>query len=359
MTEVFGVSRATRRGVGLVMGVATGLAGVAGVSNATEISAGGALEVTVTGFAGMLAHGGDLAQQREDPDLADGLDFSNDTEVHVLARARDAELGLDYGATIEFEADTDEVINTDETWIFLRGGWVEARMGDVDGPVDASALGASTIAAGTGGIDGDVVDALSVDAILPLTSDSATKIRYYTPSLAGLQLGISYAPTAFDGGSSVATTDAEVEHWVEAAAVYEAEFDQFDLAASLVGSVADVKDDEPPDDRLWTAYAGANVAFETLELGAGFGIEDAGGQRRRHLNAGVGHWFEPVYASITHGQVLSTSGYAEVGEPWNLVLSADLELAPGLLSSPPLPAHRSTGKPGQVRHPAGDHSAPP
>ncbi|MFZ1429022.1 MAG: porin [Geminicoccaceae bacterium] len=312
--------------------IGLGLGGFAGPGHAAEVGTGGGLAVSIAGFAGMLAYGGALARQNEDPDLADGLDFSNDTEVHVLVKGRAEELGLEYGATIEFEADTDETINTDETWLFLRSGWGEARLGDVDGPVDASSLGAFTIAAGTGGIDGDVVSTLTVDAILPITSDTATKIRYYTPAVAGLQLGLSYAPTAFDdAGSSVARTDAEIEHWVEAALIYEAEFDRFDLVASLVGSVADVKDDELPDDRLWTAYAGANLSFDELELGAGLGAEDAGGQRRRYANVGAGRSFGPVYTSITHGRVLDSSGYDGVGEPWNLVLSADLELAPGLL----------------------------
>ena len=45
--------------------------------------------------------------------------------THVLARARDEHTGLDYGAMIEFEADTDQVVDTDETWIFMRGGWGE------------------------------------------------------------------------------------------------------------------------------------------------------------------------------------------------------------------------------------------
>ena len=56
--------------------------------------------------------------------------------------------------TIEFEADTNKTFNTDETWIFLRGGWGEIRLGDEDGVVDNSVVGGQTIAAGTGGIDG-------------------------------------------------------------------------------------------------------------------------------------------------------------------------------------------------------------
>ena len=294
---------------------------------ASEVVAGGPLALTLTGFAGVLAHGGDLARQREDPDLADGLDFSTDTEVHVLARGRAEAIGLDYGATIEFEADTDEVAQTDETWLFLRGGWGEARFGDVDGPIDASALGAFTIAAGTGGIDGDVVDALAVDAILPLTSDTATKARYYTPAWAGVQLGLGYAPAGDDRGDALAGTDAEFTHWVEAAATYEASLDELDLAASLVGGTAEVAG----DGRLWTFYAGGELVHGDLALGAGFGVEDRGGERRRYLNAGFAHWLGPVYASVTHGRVLDTAGQPGVGTPWNLVMSADVVLAPGLM----------------------------
>ena len=302
-------------------------------AQAAEVRAEGGLELTITGFAGMLAHGGDLAQQREDPDLGDGLDFSNDTEVHVLARARDGELGLDYGATIEFEADTDEVVNTDETWLFVRGGWGELRLGDVDGPVDASALGAYTIAAGTGGIDGDVVDALAVDAILPLTTDSGDQGPLLHPvDWAACSSAVSYTPNGRRsrqlGGDH---RRRRLTHWVEAAAVYEAEFERFDFAASLVGGVAEVKDRRARR----RSTCGPGMPERPLE-------SERGRARRRHRRwrtpavsgaatsmpaSGAGS--SPVYTSLTHGRVLGTSGYDGVGEPWNLVLSADLELARG------------------------------
>ena len=317
-------------GVVLMLAAVPAIIATAGGAAAAEVRADGPFELTITGFAGMLAHGGELAQQREDPELSDGLDFSTDTEVHVLARAHDHELGLEYGATIEFEADTNEVYNTDEAWIFLRSGWGEIRLGDVDGPVDASALGAFTIAAGTGGIDGDVVDALTVDAILPFTSDTGTKVRYYTPSFAGVGFGVSYAPKGTDAGQSVALTDTEAQHWFEAALIYEAELEQVDLAASVVGGLAELSDTEFDRDRLWTWYAGGEAIFNELTLGGGAGVEDVGGQRRRYVNAGAGYHLDEVYLSLTHGRVLNTSGYAGVGEPWNLVLSADLEIVPGL-----------------------------
>lgn len=285
--------------------------------------------MTISGFAAVNALGGALDNQREDPGLSTSLDLANDTEVHVLLRGRHGSTGLEYGGTVELEADTNVAENANETWMFMRGGWGELRVGDVEGPVDASALGAATIAAGTGGIDGEVIDVLTVDAVLPTNSAEATKVRYYSPSFGGLQLGLSYAPHDDISGDSLATTESGIVDWVEAALVYEGEGSTFDLAGSVVGSIGQVKDRGRQD--LWTWYAGGSVTWSDLELGAGLGNEDVGGLEKQYVNAGVGYLLDPVYASVTVGRVLRTRGYDGVGEPWNLVVSADLELMPGLL----------------------------
>ena len=72
----------------LVMGTTAMLGAlVAGVgAQAATVSPGGSLDLTLTGFARFLAHGGDLDNARLDRTVGGGLDFSNDTEVHVLAR---------------------------------------------------------------------------------------------------------------------------------------------------------------------------------------------------------------------------------------------------------------------------------
>lgn len=316
------------------------LAGVAlagmGLPRAAEVRPGGDLELTISGFMGFLAHGGALDNQREDPDLSTSLDFSNDTEIHVLLRAEDEATGLEYGGTIELEADTNGEENSDETWLFVSGGWGEVRVGDEDGVVDESSLGASIVAGGTGGIDGDVVDALAVDAISPSNTDVATKIRYYTPSFGGVQLGVSYTPNADDFGDSLATTDLDIRDWVEGAVTYEGEFDAFDVLASLVGSWGQV---ENPDNEtfngdgrggVWTYYASTAVDVFGLSVGGGFGDESVGGLKKRYFNAGLGVELGPVYSSINHSRVLRTENYPGVGEPWNLVLSADTELLPGV-----------------------------
>jgi hypothetical protein len=308
-------------------------AGLAGAvpAAAAGVQGGGPLELTISGHVGVLAHGGNLDNQREDPDLSTGLDFSTDVELHLLARGEDERTGIEHGATIELEADTNETANADETWIFLRGGWGEVRLGDEDGPVGASAIGAYTIAAGTGGIDGDVVDALAVDAVLPAISDDATKVRYYTPDFGGFSVGVSYTPDADQGGDSLALKDTELQDWVEGAAVFEGEIQDAGILASLVGGVGEVNDADSGRGRLWTWYAGVAASLPWLELGAGYGREDLAGQERHYLNAGLGRELGAAYASITHGRVLGTKGYEGVGEPWNLVLSADVELMPGVV----------------------------
>ena len=136
--------------------------------------------------------------------MSRGLDFRNDTEVHVIARGKSEESGLEYGATIEFEADTNTHLNTDETWIFLRGGWGEIRLGDEDGVVDNSVVGGQTIAAGTGGIDGSDAVITAAPLVFLSNSNDATKIRYYTPSFGGFSLGVSYTPTQenFNSGAN-------------------------------------------------------------------------------------------------------------------------------------------------------------
>ena len=113
--------------------VGAGMMAVAAPSavRAAEVSPGGALDLTITGFARFEAFGGEQDDRALDPDLARGLDFRNDTEVHVLARGKSEQTGLEYGGTIEFEADTNTTANTDETWVFLRGGWGEVRLGEI------------------------------------------------------------------------------------------------------------------------------------------------------------------------------------------------------------------------------------
>jgi outer membrane protein OmpU len=311
-----------------------GAAALPGSAGAAEVKPGGALDVTISGFARFRAHGGDLDNQRLNDDISTGLDFSNDTEVHVILRGKHDATGLEYGGTVEFEADTNRTDNTDETWVFVSGGFGELRFGDEDGAVDNSSIGAYTIAAGTGGIDGSIVDVLSVSPVRPTNSDDATKIRYYTPSLGGFQAGVSYTPNADVGGDTLALKgDAgpDLGDWVEGALVYEGDFAGLGVQASVVGSFADVKNEgDLGGDDAWAYYAGAATDVFGFKVGGGFGDEEFGGLERTYYNLGIGAGFGPVNASLNYGQVIDSEGFAG-DEPYNIVASADFALMPGLV----------------------------
>jgi outer membrane protein OmpU len=321
-------------------------------ATAAEVLPGGYPDITITGFARFYAHGGQLDDARQDDTLSRSLDFSNDTEVHVLARAKSEEYGIEYGGTIEFEADTDQTENTDETWVFLSGGWGEVRLGDEDGVADESSVGGQTIAAGTGGIDGDVIDEIAVGVVNLTGTSEATKVRYYTPSFGGFSVGVSYTPTQEEvdstdlNGQFFARKDGpdamQAKNVFEGGLIYEGELaDGVDLLASVVGvygtltsrgeeEFADDEDDFGDED-WWGWQAGASADVYGFRFAGSFADEKVGEFEKTFYTLGIGYGDEDTFnTSVTYGQVIDSTG-TPFDKPYNLVFSADYALLPGLL----------------------------
>jgi hypothetical protein len=148
---------------------------------------------------------------------------------------------------------------------------------------------------------------------------------------------VSYTPDAEGFGDSLATTDLAVGHWVEGALTYESEGEAFSVLTSVVSSWGQVEnresdffDADAEEGEVWTYYAGATVEAFGVSAGAGFGDESVGGFQKRYFNVGLGTELGPVAVSVNHGRALRTRNYPGVGEPWNLVFSADRELVPGV-----------------------------
>lgn len=308
---------------------------------AAEVAPGGALDLTVSGFARFLATAGEWRATQLDESLSQELDFQNDTEVHLVARGRSEGAGLEYGATVELEADTNVTANTDETWLFLRGGWGELRLGDEDGVADFSGMAVSApgIAAGTGGLDGTQVDTYVTKVYEPLGTSDATKISYFSPSFGGLQAGVSYTPqlAALDSGAgngdSLATTDVEAQDVVEGALVYEGEPAGVGTTLGLSGLVGDLKDvDEAAfgtGSDYWAVQAGAIVELLGLKLAGSYLVEEVASFEQQGITAGIGYEQGPLSVSVNYGLTLDADG-VDFDQPSNLVLSASYALAPGL-----------------------------
>jgi hypothetical protein len=307
---------------------------MADAATAATVSPGGALDININGFARFRAHGGDIDKARLDPNKSTGLDFSNDTEVHVDMRGKDDATGLEYGGSVEFEADTNRTLNTDESWLFVRGGFGEFRFGDEDGPIDDSTVFAGTIGAGTGGIDGDVIDTIGTSITKPLNSGDSTKARYYTPVMGGFQLGVSYTPNVESDGDDIANKNLEVEKFTEGALTYEGSFAGLDILASGVGGFC--QNNGPGDSSdCYSWGGGASVGLFGFKVAGGFFGEKLGEEDKKFYNIGVATGLGPINLSVTYGQVVDSSNLVtngnELDEPYNLVFSADIGLMPGLV----------------------------
>ena len=111
------------------------------------------------------------------------------------------------------------------------------------------------------------------------------------------------------------------------------------ILASVVGLYGELKNDAEDlfgDDKWWGIQTGANVDLFGFKLGGSVGHDEVGETQRDFFTAGIGATLGPVNTSITYGQIFNTnSDFDEatgIGDKaYNLVFSADVPLAPGLV----------------------------
>ncbi|MDZ5761143.1 porin [Lyticum sinuosum] len=122
-----------------------------------------------------------------------------------------------FGAYLEIQADRDTKNVGRQSYIYInsKGGRIE--IGNMDGASTNMQVSASTIALGTGGIDGDLRGWNNFKALIVGSNQLAdnmfinkprlpmncvekkqNRISYYTPQIYGLTLGFSYAPDPSD-----------------------------------------------------------------------------------------------------------------------------------------------------------------
>ncbi len=248
--------------------------GTAGLQVCVGAAAAGEIEILV---GGELKFGVTTA---EDEQLSDdegdrGYAFFTNAELDIEAEispSEDLEIGAE--VVLAVDADIDEV-NAAETYIFAKGAFGLMQLGRTEGAEEDMALGADTIAAGTGGLDGDTENLGEVEIV---NSDDAAKISYYTPRLYGVQVGLSFTPDTGDdeGGSSDLEQDEDFE-------VLE---DHIALGVNIVGEQGELKarlavvgnygknEDSGRNDQAGFAIGGT-LKMDDVELGVSYGNNDA------------------------------------------------------------------------------------
>ncbi len=255
---------------------------------APEVRLGGYLDFQA-GFASQDTDGFGPAPGVPTVATERGFGFLTDTEL--LIRASDKlDNGLAWSVKIELEADADTVDpgsndNADEVSLVFSGSWGQLTLGNEDGPVDAKNY------AGDGAITGIGVTGargfrrwtdtrsfgnnLWVAGTDPQNTSDATKIMYYTPTIAGFQFGVSYSADSQDNGASRATdggnsSQGAFENWWELGASYDLKVnDDLALGFTVAGSLADAENTTVNDIRAWLVSAKAEFGGFTVALGYG------------------------------------------------------------------------------------------
>lgn len=241
-------------------------------------------------------------------------EMRNRFRVNIIPSAK-ADNGLEYGARIRIRADNNNAngrtLTQDRAYIFAQGGFGQVRLGTsntfndetiVSRPIDylpfglfdqalahiggSQALGATGVAANAGAdiAGGNLVTLNAGSMAWPTFGDVATRVVYFSPRIAGFQLGASYTPRNDDSQNSVnrlktgtatatSTFQSSMQDLWEVGANYDAKFGGFGVkagagyyggqASDAVGGGASFK-----DLRAW--QAGLQVSFAGVALGGSY-----------------------------------------------------------------------------------------
>lgn len=199
------------------------LAGCAAAALALGAGAANAqakFEVKVGGDA--YFEGGYVNEDRDEG--ARSVDFRNRFRVIVTPTAK-ADNGLEYGGRIRMRANSGannaRTMDADRGYIFAQGAFGQVQMGVTNSFNDATYVTApqdylplaiydgvtawigqtSDIGGGLAGLNGSILNQSLV------VENNATKIVYFSPRFAGLQVGASYTPRNDDSHASVNRAD--------------------------------------------------------------------------------------------------------------------------------------------------------
>lgn len=234
------------------------------------------IDLTVGGyFKGYMA----WVDQDDDVDDINNLDIVRDTEIHIGGETT-LDNGLTVGAHFEFDADGDDGMGVDESYLYFSGDWGRVNFGAEDGAVYLLQVAAPSADSNYDGIR-QYVNPFNWDAagITPFSdgldydadpSGKSDKLTYLSPVINGFQAGLTFSPdtdSADDlGGIGKDDVAGEIGRTYELAARYEGEFNNIGVILGGGYSFGDLEEDAGSDDdrEVW------NVGLD-LDIGA-FGI---------------------------------------------------------------------------------------
>jgi hypothetical protein len=216
--------------------------------------------------------------------------FRQDVEVHFKGETT-LDNGLTVGAVIELEGQqSDDQI--DEVWAYFKGGWGQIRFGDDDDateqlqyliPSASNIFGVDTpyfeFANSHGGFTNGV---FQTNSTLASMSGDATKIIYFSPTFAGFNFAVSFAPDrrgedtfsyySGPGGTTFSNDTGQIQNVFAAAVNYEHDFNGVTVMPGIGFAEGQWELKGPPAfgsvDTTWTFTGHLDVSYSGFTIGA-------------------------------------------------------------------------------------------
>ena len=295
----------------------------AGILLAGATPAKADIEVVLGGYTEFGVKAADEEDTLENTADSKNYTFFMDNEVHIDANGA-TEGGILYGSHLELEAGSGDGNTTDafvdEVGLFFSGNFGRIELGKEDGAEDVMAVNGNDAQSGTGGLDGDTTNLLPFVNEVPDTGDD-TKASYFTPRVAGFQLGASFVP---DTGSGFGDDQpGEFENVVGAGVNWVGALGPLDLTVAGTGILGEGETDDTDDLASWEA--GALLGFGGFTLGAGYG-QNTDAAEAQFASVGLEYGFGAANVSVGYGFF-----DPDDGDEANLfAVSGDLGLMPGV-----------------------------
>ncbi len=255
----------------------------------------------------------DFDDKTANPGDFDGIDSKSDAEIHFVPSIT-LDNGIQFGANIQLEAggylSTSDTI--DEQYMFIKGSFGEILLGSENSAgykmtyaaPDVTFInvnsGSTTafIPWSGGGAGADVFRrTLGTTFLENAGNNDSQRFTYFSPRMAGFQVGASYARDGNQDSNAQVDTDSELSDIIDIGANYVNSFGDFNVALSGRWGTASV--DGGPDPDIWSV--GLNLGMAGFTVGGSYAEQnDAGTKDGEAFDVGVSYTTGPWGVSFTY-----------------------------------------------------------
>lgn len=257
-----------------------------------------------------------VTNQDQDPDLRDHT-FQREAEIFFRGSST-LDNGLTVGVNVELEAENLDTGQIDETYLYFTGAFGEVRLGADDGAMEVMGIYPASAGHSLFGVVFTSYTAISDggqvgEGAFGLGPDyDAEKIKWQSPRVGGVTVGVSYTPNA--GQASGTTTPSvdfknndpgEQSQVLAAGANWRGDFAGGKVAVGAGYAQATLEAPDPAkgidsDNTEW--IAGASATMHGITVSGNYSVDDRGRSKekdRTTIAVGATHGMGPWKYGIT------------------------------------------------------------